>query len=132
MRLRKTEIVVGLASIILTGIVVSYWRASLASARDSQAILAAENADKALIASLRSALPPGSTLAQTRKELEDRKFNVPVYFNNELLLSQGTEPSQVWYCGPISRYVSLTFLPSPDGRPQLKGIERETRGEDCL
>jgi len=132
MRSRKAGIVVGLGAVMLTGILLSYWRHRVDSARESQAILSAEKADEAMIATLRATIPAGSTLDQVRKELEARKFNVPDYFNNQLLLAQGTEPSQVWYCGPITRYVALTFLPSPDGNLQLKSIERETRAENCL
>ena len=129
MKSRRARIVLGIGTILLTGLLFSYWRSRLNSAREAKAILAAEQADETLVSTLRAAIPMGSTLAQVRRDLEARKLDVPDYFNNQLLLARGTEPSQVWYCGPISRYVTFSFVLSPDGDPQLKSIARETRGD---
>jgi hypothetical protein len=132
MKLGKTEVVTGSAAIILSSILVLCWSFRARSVRESNAILSAEEADVAAVLNFRVTIPAGSTPEQVRSKLEDRNLSVPEYPNNQLLLLQGTEPSQVWYCGPISRYVVFTFLPSPDGRPRLKSIERQTRGENCL
>ena len=118
--------------IIVAVVLFSYWRSRVASKRESQAISAAESADQELIGSLRTALPMGSTLDRVRKELENRKLTVPDYYDNQLLLERGTEPSLAWYCGPINRYVTFTFDPSPGDGPQLKSITRETRALNCL
>jgi hypothetical protein len=132
MKLRKTKVAIGLLVIIMTSVLFSNWRSRVVHRRELQEVSAAESADQKFIASLRTSLPMGTPLEQVRKELEDRKLNIPDYSDGQLLLERGTEPSQVWYCGPISRYVTLTFTPSLGAEPRLKSINRETRALNCL